>query len=406
MWKQPARSPQAQALYAGAEADRVSNPERYQLNEEAIIAAASARQALPEGYNRDWQEGLRQYLHAAREEGQLNALGLRSMAGTAVGKLQARGHIARKLNDNPEIRERKIDRPIFIIGGWRTGTTLMQRMLDAVPALRGAMPSELTVPWRFAGLGEEERVALITAGEAAHSRLHLLNPQMNAIHPSGGWLAEECVLAMGTDFRNWGFTSTLRCPSYANWLLGQDMRSSYETYANVLRMLQDESGRRWVLKAPAHTAELPSLLAAFPDAMIIHLHRDVVQTVTSGASLFAVFRSTYSDTVDGAEVGRYQLDMTAEWFRRAIAARQARPEVRVIDVAFAELVADPAALARKLCAVCDVAWDEAAEAAVGARLADLNRQHGAHKYSPQDFGLEPDEIRERFTSYASRFGLG
>lgn len=405
MWKQPERSAQAQALYAGAEAARAQNSERFDLDPEAILAAAFAKAPLPEDDTGDWKEGFSVYLKSAREEGQLNALGLRNMAGTAMGKLQARGYIAGKLASNPEIRERKIDRPIFIIGGWRTGTTLMQRMLDAVPALRGAMPSELTVPWRFAGLSEEERAALITAGEAAHSRLHLLNPLMDAIHPSGGWLAEECVLAMGSDFRNWGFTSTLRCPSYANWLLGQDMRGSYETYANVLRMLQDESGRRWVLKAPAHTAELPSLLAAFPDAIIIHLHRDVVQTVTSGASLFAVFRSTYSDTVNGAEVGRYQLDMTAEWFSRAMAARDAHPEARIIDVAFAELVADPAALARKLCAACDVAWDEAAEAAVAARLADLNRQHGAHKYAPEDFGLDPDQIRERFEAYTARFGL-
>lgn len=405
MWKQPDRSAQAQALYAGAEAARAQNPERFDLDPDAILAAAFAKTPLPEDDNGDWKEGFDAYLNSARKEGQLNALGLRSMAGTAMGKLQARGHIARKLKNNPEIRERKIDRPILIIGGWRTGTTLMQRMLDAVPALRGAMPSELTVPWRFAGLNEEERVALVSAGEAAHSRLHLLNPLMDAIHPSGGWLAEECVLALGTDFRNWGFTSTLRCPSYANWLLGQDMRSSYETYANVLRMLQDQSGRRWVLKAPAHTAELPSLLAAFPDAIIIHLHRDVVQTVTSGASLFAVFRSTYSDTVDGAEVGRYQLDMTAEWFSRAMAARDAHPGARFIDLAFTELVADPAALARKLCEACDVPWDEAAGSVVGTRLAELNRQHGTHKYAPEDFGLDPDQIREKFAGYRSRFGL-
>lgn len=405
MWRQPDRSAQAQALYAAAEEARAQNPERFELDPDAILAAAFTKTPLPEDDNGDWKEGFDAYLNSARKEGQLNALGLRSMAGTAMGKLQARGHIARKLNDNPEIRKRKIDRPIFIIGGWRTGTTLMQRMLDAVPALRGAMPSELTVPWRFAGFNEEERVALITAGEAAHSRLHLLNPLMDAIHPSGGWLAEECVLAMGTDFRNWGFTSTLRCPSYAQWLLTQDMRGSYETYANVLRMLQDDSGRRWVLKAPAHTAELPSLLAAFPDAIIIHLHRDVVQTVTSGASLFAVFRSTYSDTMDGAEVGRYQLDMTAEWFSRAMAAREAHPGARFIDVAFTELVADPAALARKLCEACDVPWDEAAGSAVETRLAELNRQHGTHKYAPEDFGLDPDQIREKFAAYRARFGL-
>jgi hypothetical protein len=278
--------------------------------------------------------------------------------------------------------------------------------LAGLPGLRGAMPSELSVPWRFRGLDAGAREALIEAGESAHRRLHTLNPQMQAIHPSGGRLAEECVLAMGTDFRNWGFTSTLRSPGYAAWILQQDMTPSYAAYADILRMLQDDSARRWVLKAPAHTAALPALWAAFPDAVVLHLHRDVVETVTSGASLFAVFRSTYSDEVDPAELGRYQLDMTAEWFTRAMAARDAHPGARVIDVAFAELVADPAALAQKICEACDIPWTEDSVAAARQRLADLNRQHGVHKYTPDDFGLTAGEIRERLSAYSERFGLG
>lgn len=122
--------------------------------------------------------------------------------------------------------------------------------------------------------------------------LHALDPAMAAIHSSGGRLAEECVLAMGTDFRNWGFTSTLRCPSYADWLLTQGLTASYRLYADILRLLQDDSGRRWILKAPGHTAGLAALMATLPDALIVHLHRDMVQTVNPGASLFAAFRST------------------------------------------------------------------------------------------------------------------
>jgi hypothetical protein len=406
MWTPPPRSAEARALYSAAESERACRPELFVLGAQTILAAAFARSQLPAGDDGDWKAGFHAYIDSAREEGRLNALGMRSMVGTAVAKLQARAKISTTLAENPQVRTRTIDRPIFIIGGWRTGTTLLQRLLDGVPGLRGAMPSELSVPWRFLDLEAGASATLIVAGEGAHQRLHALNPQMQQVHPSGGRLAEECVLAMGSDFRNWGFTSTLRCPSYANWLLTQDTAPSYRTYADILRMLQDTSGRRWVLKAPAHTAALPALWAAFPDAIVLHLHRDVVETVTSGASLFAVFRSTYSDAVDPAEVGRYQLDMTAEWFRRAMAARDAHPGQKVIDIAFRDLVADPVGLVRKLCAACDVAWDEAAQAAAEDRLASLNRQHGPHKYAPEDFGLEPGEIRERLAGYASAFGLG
>ena len=300
-------------------------------------------------------------------------------------------------------------RPIFIIGGWRTGTTLLQRLLAAVPALRAAYPSELSAPAKAAGLTGEARASFIGAGQAAHDFLHVLNPTLQAVHPSGATLAEECVLAMGTDFRNWGFTSTLRCPSYADWLETQDMGASYERYSDILRMLQGEEETRWVLKAPAHTGELASLLRAFPDACVVQLHRDVVDTVTSGASLFAVFRSIYSDEVDPVEVGRYQTEVTARWFERAMAARSALSgdaPSRFLDLSFAELVADPIAAARRICAAFDVEWTGETDALARTRHADLNRQHGVHRYTPHQFGLEPEEIRDRFRSYTDWCGLG
>lgn len=405
MWSQPERSAEAQALYAAADADRAANPDRYRLDPEAVTAAAFAKGGLAEDDDGDWRPGLEAYLASARDEGGLNALGVRAMAGSAIGRLHARRGIAGALATMPEVRERPIDRPIFILGGWRTGTTLLQRLMAALPGLRGAFPAELSAPWRFATLDAAAREALIDAGEGAHRRLHLLNPAMSAIHPSGGRMAEECVLAMGSDFKNWGFTSTLRCPSYAAWLAGQDFAGSYRRYRDVLRLLDDGSGRRWVLKAPAHTAELTSLIAAFPDACIIHLHRDVVQTVTSGASLFAVFRSTYSDTVDPVDVGRYQLNTTATWFERAMAARDAHPNAEVIDVAFSDLAADAIWTAKALCAACGVDWTAESAAAAAARLADLNRRHGAHRHSAEDFGLDRDEVLARFAGYRSRFGL-
>ena len=125
---------------------------------------------------------------------------------------------------------------------------------------------------------------------------------------------------MGTDFRNWGFSSTVRLESYSRWLAGEDLGPSYRAYRRILQLL-DAGERRWLLKAPAHTAELPHLAATFPGACIVFLHRDIVETVASGASLFATFRSTYSDAVDPVDVGRFLTDQTELWLRRAAAFR-------------------------------------------------------------------------------------
>src|SRR5690606_3394648 len=133
--------------------------------------------------------------------------------------------------------------PIVIIGGWRTGTTYLFRALASDPRLRAPLPAELAAPWRFVDLDPEERTRRIEAGAAAHDFLHVLTPTMPAVHDSGAWLAEECVLAMGTDLRNWGFASTVRLPSYIEWLAGEDLGGSYRTYAHILRSLDADDGR-------------------------------------------------------------------------------------------------------------------------------------------------------------------
>jgi hypothetical protein len=137
----------ARALHEAAEADRAARPERYALDPDAMLARVLAKTPLAPEDDGDWREGFALYVTAARDEGRLDALGVKSF---------------------------------FVIGGWRTGTTLLQRLLGAAPLLRGAYPSELTVPWRFLGLDEAERRSLIDAGEAAHDLLHLLNPAMQA----------------------------------------------------------------------------------------------------------------------------------------------------------------------------------------------------------------------------------
>ena len=167
---------------------------------------------------------------------------------------------------------------------------------------------------------------VIDAGAAAHDVLHLLNPQLRAIHDSGARLPEECVLGMGTDLRNWGLSATMRLDSYSHWLAHEDLAGTYRRYRRLLQLAHGTDGRRLLLKAPAHTAELDHLAAAFPGVVVVHLHRDVVETVASGASLFAVYRCTYSDDVEPVDVGRFLADQTELWLHRAATAR-ATPDI-------------------------------------------------------------------------------
>jgi hypothetical protein len=400
-WRPAPRTPDAAAIHTAAEAARVADPERYRLDGagDAVVAKAlrgESDDAL--GDPSDWRPGLEQYLASAADEGRLNALGSRMARDTATGRLRARVALSRLWADRPTRAERPAIPPIVIIGGWRTGTTYLFRCLASDERLRAPLPAELTAPWRFVGLDPAERVRKIEASAPTHDLLHVLNPTLAAVHDSGAWLAEECVLALGTDLRNWGFTSTVRLPSYVAWLADQDMGPAYRTHARVLGALDAEDGRRWVLKAPAHTAELPALAAAFPGACIVHLHRDPVETVASGASLFATFRSTYSDAVDPVELGASMLDQTELWLQRAERFRSSPQAagVAMLDLRYQDLVEDPVAAFTRVYAAAGM--DPPADLPgmlAGYDAAHPRGAHGPHKYRPADFAIDDHEVRAR-----------
>lgn len=409
-WQPPERSAETLALLDMIEADAKVNPDAYTLSPDAVLARA-LRDTPPEALGPDdWAAGFTAYLASAERDGELNALGRRACADMAVGRLRARLALLKAFDHNPRSLLGPSQPPLFIIGGWRTGTTFLQRTMAQAPGLRALFPWELGAPWKAASADADARAKMAETARQHHDRLHALNSRLQAVHDSGPDLAEECVLAMGSDFRNWGFMSNTRLDSYAAWLEGEDFAGAYRTYRAVLGLLERDPSERFVLKAPAHTAELASLAAAFPQAVIVWLHRDVVETVASGASLFAVFRSTYSDRVDPADVGAYQARQTARWFNRALDFRAAceaqKSGPHFIDLAYSDLVADPRASLRRIHEEAGLGWTSETDRAYAAALAQ-NRQHrhGKHSYSAEEFGLSPRALETQFARYRARFGV-
>jgi len=403
-WRPAPRNEMARAAIDAAEADRRARPERYRLDPDDLAAAAVKHPGDEDRFEAGWREGLEQYLGSAREDGRLNAFGLGMASMTAISRLRAGATMSRFIEADPGRVASAPDRPIFITGGWRTGTTFLFRLLATDPRLRAPLPIELGSPCRLAGTTDDEREALIEASVARSEMLYAINPELRAIHDSGARLAEECGLAMGADLRNWGFSSTTRLNSYSQWLAGQDLGPSYLSYRHVLQVLDRHDGRRWVLKAPPHTAELPNLVAAFPGAVVVQLHRDIVETVASGASLFAVFRSMYSDEVDAADVGRFQADQTELWFRRAAEFRAdpASNAATFVDLDYRTLVSDPVAAITQVYAAADLDPPTDPAAFVAAYHDSHPRHaHGTHRYTAADFGLDEHELRERFAFLTS-----
>ena len=96
--------------------------------------------------------------------------------------------------------------------------------------------------------------------------------------------------------------------------LGRPATTSGPWYAylrKLLQVFQWEDGspnKQWVLKAPDHLGQpRPDCSRTFPNATVVHTHRDPVVAFTSISVLTVASRRMYSDEPHPAEAGRFTL---------------------------------------------------------------------------------------------------
>src|SRR5262249_9706276 len=145
-------------------------------------------------------------------------------------------------------------------------------------------------------------------------------PELSRAHPIEATGPEECRFLLRNSLRTMYFAVQNYAPSYEEWLESQDMVQGYRDYRRQLQLLSWQMpAEPLVLKAPAHLWYLDSLLAVFPDALVIHTHRDPLKIVPSYASLMSMLRSIGSDAVDPHRIGDESLRLLARGSERAVA---------------------------------------------------------------------------------------
>ncbi len=410
LWQPAERAPVVRKLYEAAEARREKDPAAFAITAEGLIEKAKADTGFGDFGGDDFRPRLDCLVEAIRETARLNALGTVAAGRELTGEmLRGRLELEELRKNYPKMFERPVRKPLFIVGGSRTGTTLLQRLLSADPRNRSPLLWEMTAATALARRDDRAVAVAQAKAEMSQKMLHLMNPTMKQVHFSDAYEPEECVLMMGTDLRNWALQSCMNVPGYCGLLSGEDFTESYERHKQMLQALAgDNETRQWVLKAPYHLPELPSLMRVYPDARILITHRDPVDTITSTCSLFAVFRSGFSDDVDPVEVGRQQVEIMDDWFRRSIRARDTAPSGAVcFDVHYDRLVKDPLRMIGDIYEAFGIEFTPEARSAMERHLSENRKdKHGGHRYSPEMFGLDADETGERFRFYSERFGIG
>ncbi len=379
------------------------------LDEQSLLDAAIRRAGSSDFGGDDFLEGMRVLLDSVEREADLSTLGRVSCRETLLRYLENRLRLTEYRTQHPDVAEQAIERPLFIVGLPRTGTTLLFNLLAQDPDNR--VPLSWEVEWPVPPPEPEtyETDPRIKDAEKLFGNLDRLIPTLPAIHEFGAQLPQECVPINAHEFLSMQFHITFHVPSYQAWLNEQNMVRSYEFHRKFLQHLQSKyRKKRWALKSPAHLPAIDELLEVYPDALIIHTHRDPGYVMPSLASLHYAFRGMNSDSVNPARIGRNVMDAWSIHLQRAVEARRRhrdKPE-QFFDAHFEDTLADPVDLLRRAYEHFGLELSDVARGRMSAFLAANPRgSRGVHRYAPEDFGLEIDDIRRRFAEYADEFGV-
>jgi len=366
---------------------------------------------------------MRHYLRVYRVIGKTFGLWFRPLG--AFGLLQVRQAIsAITLGLDyvfyPNHRKQPIDRPIFIIGNPRSGTTFLHRLLLGAGDMAALELWEMLFP-------------AITARKLLGGivpRLDKLSPAR--YHPSD--VHDTSLRGIETDDVAWFFRTMDGPFAWAYFLAWQDTWGSglsrrefaidgvtpreedrFFNYYDACwrRNLTLKGASRVLAKTSMLTMRLDAVLRRYPDCKLVYVVRDPVEVIPSGMSLLASVlengydvwnRTTEEDQRRWLE-NLYQA--SCDMFRYFHEAQSAGkiPERNLYVVRYEDLINDLEPTMERILDFIEIKPTEAFVEEVREQAARQRSYTSRHGHSPSQFGLTPERIRADLGFVYDAFGI-
>ncbi|HEX3655515.1 MAG TPA: sulfotransferase [Pirellulales bacterium] len=253
------------------------------------------------------------------------------------------GLVQRGLFFNYRAERTQIEQPpIFVLGHWRSGTTLLHEML--------VLDERHTSPSTYACLAPTH---FLLTEDFARRWLNFLLPTHRPMDnmPTGWDRPQEeefalCNLGLPSPYLTIAFPNEPpHDPRYLTLegLTAEELEHWKHVLLRFLRQVTYRTPKRLVLKNPPHTSRIRALLEMFPDARFVHIVRDPLGIYNSTNKLW---HALYVD--QGLQTPRFEgldefifstLEMMYDKFERD---RELLAPGRLCELRYEDLVRDPA----------------------------------------------------------------
>lgn len=382
--------------------------QRWPFDSGALLAAAREKTGLDDFGDLSFRTALEVLCLSAEQDLDLNPVGRRNLHGQILDHLCQRLRFIDLWKRKPEILDEPIDRPLFIVGLPRSGTTFLQQLLAQDTTFR-VTPfwEELhPLPDHDAAIRPPDDTPLIERGEKNVEGLRQHAPGLLAMHQLAADQPEEEIYLLAPGFSSMVYEWVYILPSYAEWYAQQDHTEGYRFFKRVLQTLQWlRGGERWLLKAPQHMEQLKPLLTVFPDGTFIETLRDPVTAAISNASLSGYGQRIRTDHPNPHAAGHSSAAIV-ERLVTGLLRDHPDDDPRFVLAPFDKLMADPIATVRDVYRAAGMTLGEdVLDKMHNFIAANRASRHSANEYTAADFDIDVPALRARLAGYYQRFGI-
>ena len=320
----------------------------------------------------------------------------------------------------PGYKQQPIEKPLFILGNFRSGSTFLHRLLSRDTGIFTSlrtwdiflMPS-ITQRRIFRFFAKIDRLfgsPLVTwlknfdkrsLGQVRIHKISLFEPEED----------ENILLhAWSTFFVSFMFPFLDDLPPYQFFdeVLPVEEKKRVMTFYRscIQRHLYASGGTHYfVSKSPAASAKIESLLEFFPDARILYLARNPLDMLPSTISWLSYAWNMFSDTGEKYLYRDQVLDLTKHWYHHPLKVIDQNPTANKMILNYDDLIRWPEQVIRSLYEQFGYAESDGLEEIINRAVDESRSYQSDHVYHYEEMGFTHEEILREFADIYERFNF-
>lgn len=318
----------------------------------------------------------------------------------------------------PAYKNHPIEKPLFILGNLRSGSTFLHRLLSRD---KETFTSLTTWDIYLTPSVTQKKITQFIArldnkylGGTMHKLLHKFDAATLGklkIHPISFFQPEEDenihLHIWDGYFVTFLFPFMDEMPNYQHFdeaLSPQHKKRIMTFYKSMIQRHMYATGQKYfVAKNPAFSAKIETLVEFFPEARIIYLARNPLDMLPSTISWINYARRQFTDPGDGFFYIDEIVDMTQYWYSHPLEYLDARPSPRHLIMKYDDLIQRPETVIRAFYEQFGYPDKPGLPIIIDQAVKETLSFNSDHVYSLEEMGLTREQVLKLYPEVFKRF---